>query len=73
LPLWSRLAFPHDDTRKRFYVSIHIETEVLAKAFEFNDLNEALAPLRCAVEAAIAAKTEIDALLGALREKAKRR
>ncbi|HEY6814887.1 MAG TPA: hypothetical protein VI168_05040 [Croceibacterium sp.] len=41
---------------KRILIPISIEPDALARGFELNDLDDALAPLRGAVEAAIKAK-----------------
>ena len=64
-----REGFQHDGTGTRLVIPIVIDAETLAKGFEFNDLDEALAPLKRAVEAAITAKPDLDALIHHVRQK----
>lgn len=66
-------GFEHDGTGTRLLVPIAIDAEALAKGFEFNELDEAFAPLRRAVEIAITAKPDLDVLIEHVREKAKRK
>jgi hypothetical protein len=60
-------------TGTRILIPIAIDAEVLARGFELNDLDEALAPLSRAVETAIKAKPDLDALIEHVRELAKRK
>lgn len=66
-------GFERDETTKRILIPISIEADSLARGFELNDLDEALAPLRRAVEAAIKAKPDLDALITHVREQTKRK
>jgi hypothetical protein len=66
-------GFEQDGTGTRLIVPIVIDAETLARGFEFNDLDEALAPLKRAVEIAITAKPDLDVLIEHVREKAKRK
>lgn len=66
-------GFEQDGTGTRLLIPIAIEAEALAKGFEFNDLDEALGPLKRAVEIAITAKPDLDVLIEHVREKAKRK
>lgn len=70
--LW-KLGFVRDETDLRLFVPIKIEAEKLAQGFEQNDLSEAMAPVGKALQLAIAAKTELDALIERVRDAAKRR
>ena len=46
-------GFEQDGTGTRFVIPIAIDAETLARGFELNDLDEALAPLRQAIEIAV--------------------
>lgn len=67
------LGFQFDQAQTRLYIPIAISADALAKGFRENDLDKALLPVRKAVDVAIAAKAELDALLGLVREQGKKR
>jgi hypothetical protein len=66
-----KIGFRRDGEATRLFVPIAIDRLRLAKGFGENDLTEALGPVRKAVEAVVAAKTDLDALIEAVRTKAK--
>jgi hypothetical protein len=66
-------GFEQNEGDRRLIIPITIDAEALAVAFERDDFAEALAPVRFAVGVAVAAKGEIDKLLGHLRQPSKRR
>lgn len=66
-----KIGFRKDEGATRLFVPIAIDRLRLAKGFGENDLTEALGPVRKAVEAVVAAKTDLDALIEAVRTKAK--
>ena len=68
-----KIGFRKDPAALRLFVPIAIDRLRLSKGFGENDLDEALLPVRNAVEAVIAAKLDLDALIEAVRKKAKER
>jgi hypothetical protein len=68
-----KLGFVRDTAKERLYLPIKINDDLLAKGCEENDLDKALAPIGKAIEAAIAAKVELDKVVEQVREAAKRK
>lgn len=68
-----KLGFVRDTAKERLYLQIKINADLLAKGFEENDLDKALASVGKAIEAAIAAKVELDKIVEQVREAAKRK
>jgi hypothetical protein len=66
-------GFEQDGTGTRLLIPILIDAETLARGFELNDLDEALTPLKRAVEIAITAKPDLDVLIEHVRTQAKRK
>lgn len=66
-------GFEQDETGNRLFLPIGIEAELLAQGFELNDLEEALAPLRRAVELISASSADLDAIIEHVRAQAKRK
>jgi len=64
-----REGFEQDSASKRILIPIAIDGEALARAFELNDFDQALTPLRRAVEAAVKAKPDLDVLVEHVRQK----
>jgi len=60
-------GFEIDVAGKRIYLPIVVKADLLAKALPTDDFEEAMAPVREAVELGIAAKPEIDQLLKLVR------
>ncbi|RXZ64235.1 hypothetical protein [Pelagerythrobacter rhizovicinus] len=60
-------GFKIDPGGKRVYLPIVINADLLAKALPTDDFEDAMAPVREAVELSIAAKPEIDLLLNLVR------
>jgi hypothetical protein len=68
-----KIGFRKDESATRWLIPIAIDRLRLAKGYGENDLTEALGPVTKAVEAVVAAKTDLDALIEAVRTKAKAR
>ena len=68
--IW-KAGFVRSEEDFRLFISIAIQQELLAQGFEQNDLAKALAPVTKAVEQAIAARAELDALIEKVRTAAK--
>jgi hypothetical protein len=68
-----KIGFRKDESAMRWFIPIAIDRLRLAKGYGENDLTEALDPVTKAVEAVVAAKTDLDALIDAVRTKAKAR
>lgn len=66
-------GFEQDGTGTRILIPISIDADALAKGFELNDLDDALAPLGDAIAKAIKAKPDLDVLVERVRAEAKRR
>jgi hypothetical protein len=64
-------GFFRNEAKERLFVPIEIPAGLLANGFIENDLTEAVNPISRAVQLAIAAKTELDALIEQVRAKAK--
>ena len=67
----TKIGFRRDEAAARLFIPIAIDRLRLAKGYSENDLAEALAPVGKAVEAIVAAKADLDALIEAVRTKAK--
>lgn len=67
------IGFKRDDTGKRLFLPLPIDRMRLSKGYAENDLTDALAPVRKAVELVTGAKTDFDKLVEAIRKKAKGR
>ena len=67
----AKIGFNKNQDATRLFIPITIDRMRLSKGYSENDLTEALGPVRKAVEAVVAAKTEIDAVIEAARAKAK--
>ena len=61
-------GFELDKSGTRLLIPIQIDPEALAKGLEFNDLEEALSPVGSAVERAIKAQPDLDALIDHVRK-----
>lgn len=70
--IW-KAGFVRDETDARLFIPIVVPAELLAQGFETNDLDKALAPVSKAVEQAIAAMAELNAIVEAVRDAAKRK
>lgn len=68
--IW-KAGFLLDETDARLFLPIVIAPEKLAQAFEQNSLDAVMAPVTKAVELAIAAKPQLDALAAQIRAAAK--
>jgi hypothetical protein len=68
-----KLGFVHDDAKERLFIPVKIHADLLAKGFQENDLDKALAPVAKAVELAIAAKPDLDKIVEQVRDAAKRK
>lgn len=68
-----KLGFVRDSAKESLFLPVKISADLLAKGFEENDLDKALAPIGKAIEAAIAAKVELDKIVEQVREAAKRK
>ena len=67
-----KIGFRKNEDGTRLFVPLAIDRLRLSKAYSENDLSgEALLPVRKAVEAVVAAKTDLHALVEAVRTKAK--
>jgi hypothetical protein len=62
-------GFQQADSGNRLFVPIAIETEALALAFEKEDFEAALAPVRQALELVVVAKGDIDGLIALMRKR----
>ena len=67
----TKIGFKKNEDATRLFIPIAIDRLRLSKGYGENDLTEALGPVRKAVEALVAAKTEMDAVIEAVRTKAK--
>ena len=67
----TKIGFRRDEAAARLFIPIAIDRLRLAKGYGENDLAEALLPVCKAVEAIVAAKADLDALIEAVRTKAK--
>ena len=68
-----KLGFVCDTAKERLYLPVKINADLLAKGFQENDLDKALAPVGNAIELAISAKAELDKIVEQVREAAKRK
>jgi hypothetical protein len=66
-------GFVRDTAKERLFLPVKINVDLLAKGFEENDLDKALAPVTKAIERAIAAKPDLDKIVDQVREAAKRK
>ena len=66
-------GFVRDEAKERLIVPVKINADILAKGFEENDLDKALAPVGKAIELAMSAKAELDKIVEQVREAAKRK
>ena len=66
-----KIGLRKDDESGRLFVPIAIDKMRLSKGFSENDLSEALLPVREVVATVCAAKLDLDALIEAVRSKAK--
>ena len=67
----AKIGFKKNEDATRLFIPIAIDRLRLSKGYAENDLTDALGPVRKAVEAVVAAKKEIDAVVEAVRAKAK--
>ncbi len=68
-----KAGFQQKPDDEGLFIPIAVNGEGLAKGFELNDFDKALAPLRSAVEKAVAAKAELDAFVSLVREQGKKK
>ena len=68
-----KLGFVRDDAKERLFIPVKVNADLLAKGFEENDLDKALAPVAKAIKLAIAAKPDLDKIVEQVREAAKRK
>ena len=68
-----KLGFVRDAAKVRLFIPVTVHTGLLAKGFEENDLDKALAPVGKAIELAITAKPDLDKIVEQVREAAKRK
>lgn len=68
-----KLGFVRDEAKEQLFLPVKVSADLLAKGWEENDLDKALAPIGKAVELAISAKPELDKIVGLVREAAKRK
>ena len=68
-----KLGFVRNEAKERLYLQVKIDVGLLAKGFDENDLDKALAPVGNAIELAISAKAELDKIVEQVREAAKRK
>lgn len=68
-----KLGFVRDVAKERLFIPVKVEADLLAKGFEENDLDKALAPVGKAIELAIAAKPDLDKVVEQVRDAAKRK
>ena len=68
-----KLGFARDEAKERLFIPVKVNADLLAKGFEENDLDKALAPVAKAIELAIAAKPDLDKIVEQVREAAKRK
>ena len=65
-----KLGFVRDAAKERLFIPVKVNADLLAKGFEENDLDKALAPVGKAIELAIAAKPDLDKIVEQVREAA---
>ncbi|KQM14683.1 hypothetical protein ASE49_10930 [Novosphingobium sp. Leaf2] len=65
-----KLGMVRDESATRLFFPVAVQAELLAQGFEQNDLDKALLPVGKATEKAIAAKSELDRLIGQVRNPA---
>ena len=68
-----KLGFVRDEAKERLFIPVKIHADLLAKGFQENDLDKALAPVAKAFELATAAKPDLDKIVEQVREAAKRK
>jgi hypothetical protein len=68
-----KLGFVRDAAKERLFIPVKVNADLLAKGFEENDLDKALAPVGKAIELALSAKAELDKIVDQVREAAKRK
>jgi hypothetical protein len=68
-----KLGFVRDAAKERLFIPVKVDANLLAKGFEENDLDKALAPVGKAIELALSAKAELDKIVEQVREAAKRK
>jgi hypothetical protein len=68
-----KLGFVRDEAKERLFIPVKVDANLLAKGFEENDLDKALAPVGKGIELAISAKVELDKIVEQVREAAKRK
>ena len=66
-------GFVRDEAKERLFIPVKINADLLAKGFEENDLDKALAPVGKAIELALSVKAELDKIVEQVREAAKRK
>lgn len=66
-----KLGFVRNETKDQLFLPIKVSGDLLAKGWEENDLDKALAPIGKAVELAISAKAELDKIVEQVRAAAK--
>ena len=67
------LGFVRDEAGERLYLPIDVQAEALAMGFEENDLAQAVASAGQAVQLAMSAHAELEALIEILRAEAKKK
>lgn len=68
-----KLGFVRDAAKERLFIPVKVNADLLAKGFQENDLDKALAPIAKAIELALSVKESLDALVEQVREAAKRK
>ena len=68
-----KLGFVRDAAKERLFIPVKVNADLLAKGYQENDLDKALAPVGKAIELAIAAKPDLDKIVEQVREAAKRK
>lgn len=66
-----KLGFVRNEAKDQLFLPIKVSGDLLAKGWEENDLDKALAPIGKAVELAISAKAELDKIVEQVRAAAK--
>ena len=68
-----KLGFARDEAKERLYIPVKVNADLLAKGFEENDLDKALAPVAKAIELALSVKESLNAVVEQVREAARRK
>lgn len=66
-----KLGFVRNEAKDQLFLPVKVSGDLLAKGWEENDLDKALAPIGKAVELAISAKAELDKIVEQVRAAAK--